>query len=134
MFNRVLSRQSLSRYLSTDHDPLFRFHRWQANLRVLDIEPVKTGPYVPVSHPFVERLIGSVRRELLDQTLFWNSPDLERKLGSFRDYYNESRVHSSLGGRTPAEVSDTRERQRADIRAYPWESHCGGLYQLPVAA
>ena len=127
MFNHVLSRQSLPQYLSTDHDPLFRFHRWQANLRVLDIEPVKTVPYVPVSHPFVERLIGTVRRELLDQTLFWNSPDLERKLASFRDYYNERRVHSSLGGRTPAEVSDNRERQRADIRAYRWESHCGGL-------
>ena len=66
--------------------------------------------------------------------LFWNSADLERKLGSFRDYYNESRVHSSLGGRTPAEVSDKRERQLADIRAYRWESHCGGLYQLSVAA
>jgi len=134
MFNRVLSRQSLPRYLSTDHDPLFQFHRWRANLRVLDIEPVKTVPYVPMSHPFVERLIGSVRRELLDQTLFWNSLDLERKLGSFRDYYNERRVHSSLGGQTPAEVSDNRERRRADIRAYRWKSHCGGLYQLPVAA
>jgi transposase InsO family protein len=100
----------------------------------LDIEPVKTVPYVPVSHPFVARLIGTIRRELLDQSLFWNLPDLERKLASFRDYYNESRVHSSLSGRTPAEVSDTRERQRADIRAYRWESHCGGLYQLPVAA
>jgi transposase InsO family protein len=64
MFNRVISRHALARYLSTDHDPLFRYHRWQTNLRVLDIEPVKTVPYVPVSHPFVERLIGSVRREL----------------------------------------------------------------------
>jgi transposase InsO family protein len=70
MFNHVISRQPLPRHLSTDHDPLFRYHRWQANLRVLDIEPVKTVPYVPVSQPFVERLIGSVRREFLDQTLF----------------------------------------------------------------
>ncbi len=98
MFNRVISRHALARYLSTDHDPLFRYHRWQANLRVLDIEPVKTVPYVPLSHPFVERLIGSVRREFLDQTLLWNSLDLERKLGSFRDYYNERRIHNSLGG------------------------------------
>ncbi len=55
-------------------------------------------PYVPLSHPFVERQIGSVRREFLDQTLLWNSLDPERKLGSFRDYYNERRIHSSLGG------------------------------------
>ena len=95
---------------------------------------MKTVSYIPVSHPFVERLIGSVRRELLDQTLFWNSHDLERKLGSFRDYFNESRVHSALGGQTPAEVSENCGRKQAGIRDYRWESHCSGLYQLPVAA
>ncbi len=134
MFNRVISRQPLPRYLSTDHDPLFRYHRWEANLRILDIGPIKSVPYTPASHPFVERLIGSVRREYLDQTLFWNSLDLERKLSSFREYYNASRVHSSLGGKTPAEVSDHCQRQRADIRNYRWQSHCGGLNTLPVAA
>jgi len=35
------------------------------------------------SHPFVERLIGTIRREFLDQTLFWNAVDLEKKLGMF---------------------------------------------------
>jgi len=134
MFNRVISAQALPRYLSTDHDPLFRYHRWQANLRVLEIEPVKTVPYVPWSHPFVERLIGTVRREFLDQTLFWNSVDLDRKLSSFRDYYNGSRVHSSLGGQTPNEVSENYAKRRADVHSYRWDSHCGGLYQLPVAA
>ena len=104
------------------------------SLRVLEIEPVKTVPYVPVSHPFIERLIGTVRRELLDQTLFWNSLDLERKLGSFRNNFNESRVHSVLGGQTPADVSENRERQRANSLEHRWQSHCGGLYQVPVAA
>ena len=82
----------------------------RANLGVSALEPVKTVPNLPVSHPFVERLLGTVRRELLDQTLFWNLRDLERKLGSLRDYYNESGIHSSLGGRTPAEVSHDRKR------------------------
>ena len=53
MFNRAVAAQTLPNYLSTDHDPLFRFHRWLANLRVLDIEEIKSVPYVPVSHPFV---------------------------------------------------------------------------------
>ena len=44
--------------LSSDHDPLYRFHKWQANLRVLEVTEIKTVPYVPLSHPFVERLIG----------------------------------------------------------------------------
>jgi putative transposase len=58
MFNHALSGQRLPKHLSTDHDPLFRFHRWRANLRVLEIEEVKTVPFVPCSHPFIERLIG----------------------------------------------------------------------------
>ena len=53
----------LRSYISTDHDPLFRFQRWLANLRVLEIDEIKTVPHVPVSHPFVERLIGTLRRE-----------------------------------------------------------------------
>jgi hypothetical protein len=36
-----------------DHDPLYRFHQWQANLWILDVEAIKTVPYVPLSHPFV---------------------------------------------------------------------------------
>jgi hypothetical protein len=52
--------------LSSDHDPLYRFHQWQANLRILAVKEIKTVPYVPLSHPFVERLIGTIRRECLD--------------------------------------------------------------------
>jgi hypothetical protein len=40
---------------------LYRFHQWQANLRVLGVTEIKTVPYVPLSHPFVERLIGMER-------------------------------------------------------------------------
>jgi hypothetical protein len=50
--------------------------------RVLEIEEVKSVPYPPGSDPFVERLIGTIRRELLDQTFFWNALDLARKLES----------------------------------------------------
>ena len=42
--------------------------------------------YVPLSHPFVERLIGTVRRECLDRTLFWTTADLESKLLDFKTY------------------------------------------------
>lgn len=80
MFYRAIAGQQLPKRASTDHDPLFRFHRWLANLRVLAIEEVKSVPYAPVSHPFIERLIGSVRREYLDHVFFWNATDLIRKL------------------------------------------------------
>src|SRR5450631_3649332 len=102
MFNRAIAGQRLPRHVSTDHDPLFRFHRWLANLRVLAIDEVKSVPYAPVSHPFIERLIGTVRRKYLDHVFFWNVIDLTRKLDAFADYYNAHRVHRSLDGTTPA--------------------------------
>ena len=103
MFKHAVASQPLPKYLSTDHDPLFRLHRWLANLRVLEIEEVKLVPYTPVSHPFVERLIGTIRREFLDRVFFWNVTDLARKLAEFRDYYNAHRVHRSLDGTTPVQ-------------------------------
>jgi putative transposase len=86
MFNRAIAGQRLPRHVSTDHDPLFRFHRWLANLRVLAIDEVKSVPYAPVSHPFIERLIGTVRRKYLDHVFFWNVIDLTRKLDAFTTY------------------------------------------------
>lgn len=70
MFNHAVAGQPLPKRVSTDHDPLFCFHRWLANLRVREIEEVKSVPYAPISHPFVERLIGTIRREYLDRVFF----------------------------------------------------------------
>src|SRR5215467_15297813 len=41
MFNRAIHAQMLPKYLSSDHDPLYRFHQWQANLRVLDVQETR---------------------------------------------------------------------------------------------
>jgi transposase InsO family protein len=131
MFNHVLGRsESVPQSLSSDHDPLFRFHRWRANLRILQIREIKTVPDVPLSHPFVERLIGTIRREFLDQVPFWTSADLERKLSDFMRYYNRERTHRALGGNPPVPSAKSAAR----IHSVTWQSHCRGLYQLPFAA
>lgn len=134
MFNGATSGRSKPRYVSTDHDPLFRFHRWLANLRVLEVKEIKSVPYAPVSHPFVERLIGTIRREYLDQVLFWNAVDLASKLNEFKDYYNAHRVHRSLGGTTPAQYAGASSAAPASIDHYAWRQHCRGLFQTPIAA
>ena len=134
MFNDAIAGQSLPKRVSTDHDPLFRFHRWLANLRVLEIEETKSVPYVPTSHPFIERLIGTIRREYLDRVLFWNGVDLTRKLAAFRDYYNEHRVHRSLDGTTPAHRAGVSSPAPAALDQYNWQQHCRGLFQTPIAA
>ena len=134
MFNSAVRGQGLPRYVSTDHDPLFEAHRWRANLRILEIDEIKTVPHVPLSHPFVERLIGTMRREFLDHVLFWNRRDLERKLVEFQAYYNAARFHAALDGRTPLTFTDHRAVLPADLSRVRWVSYCRDLVQLPVAA
>jgi transposase InsO family protein len=120
--------------LSTDHDPLFAFHRWKANLRVLGVSEIKSVPYAPMSHPFVERLIGTIRRELLDHIPFWHSRDLARKLNQFRDYYNNGRTHHGLSGMTSSTTANTGPNHVANLNNYRWQAHCRGLFELPIAA
>jgi transposase InsO family protein len=134
MFNQAVAGQPRPKHLSTDHDPLFRFHRWLANLRVTEINETKSVPFVPVSHPFIERLIGTVRREYLDRLFFWNSVDLTRKLEAFRDYYNEVRVHRSLDGTTPAHSAGASSPAPAILHSYVWQQHCQALFQTPMTA
>ena len=84
-----------------------------------------------MSHPFIERLIGSARRELLDQTFFWTATDLKNKLREFQCYYNKCRTHSGRDDATP--VNSDFEKV-VDINNYRWKKHCRGLIELPVAA
>jgi putative transposase len=132
MFNRAIRGQFwLPKYLSSDNDPLYRFHQWQANLRILELKQIKSIPHVPLSHPFVERLIGTLRREYLDHLLFWTTADLENKLLDFRAYFNNHRTHNSLEGQTP----DTpTSRPVVNLCSFRWQPHCRSLYQTPMAA
>ena len=134
MFNKIIAQHELPRYLSSDNDPLFTFHRWRANLRVLDIKEIKSIPYTPTSHPFVERVIGTVRQGLLDQTLFWSANDLQNKLEQFQHYYNDKRGHSSLNRITPANKANEKKANVISINKYQWKSFSRGLFRLPMAA
>jgi putative transposase len=106
---------------------LYRFKQWQANLPVLEVKEIKTVPYVPISHPFVERLIGTIRREYLDRILFWTTADLEQKLLDFQHYYNGYRTHAGLQGRV-RESTDDRSAFPLSLDSYRWKAH------IPIAA
>jgi len=134
MFNHAIAGSSMPKYLSSDHDPLFKFHRWVASLRIMDIEEIKTIPYTPLSHPYIERVIGTIRREYLDRTLFWNSSDLERKLDAFKNYYNQHRVHASLDGVPPAKFVNNTGSKNANLRNFGWKNHCNRLFHTPIPA
>jgi transposase InsO family protein len=134
MFNQAMSGTDPPRLLSADNDPLFKFHRWQANLRILDVKELKSVPYVPKSHPYIERVIGTIRREYLDHTPFWSSLDLARKLDDFKDYYNNHRTHAALSGQSPTKFGRPAKQSCADINDYRWQTHCRGLFQTPIPA
>jgi hypothetical protein len=85
---------------------------------------------IPMSYLLVERLIGSIRRELIDHTLFWTATDLDNKLRDYQAYYNEHRCHASRDGVTPIERDS---KIVVDINKYRWEQYCRGLFQLPAA-
>ncbi len=113
---------------------LFKFHRWQANLRILEIEEVKSVPYTPTSHPFVERLIRICRNEVLDRAIFWTASDLQAKLDCFQNYFNEHRTHMGLDGCIPNQISENKTLNLINIKKYRWEKYCRGLFDLPIAA
>jgi hypothetical protein len=71
-----------------------------------------------------------MRREFLDQVLFWNARDLERTLAEFQAYYNATRGHASLEGYTPLTFVDKHAVAPADLSHVRWVSHCRELVQL----
>src|SRR5262249_31219877 len=82
-------------------------------------------------HPIVERLVGTLRRECLDRTLFWTTADLEAKLREVQEYFNKHRTHAGLGGRLPDPGGPASP---ISFTSYGWQKHCRGLYQTPIAA
>ena len=134
MFNKAIAGSGIPKRLSYDNDPLFKYFQWKANLRILDIESVRTVPYVPISHPFIERKIGSIRREYLDHVFYWNCADLERKLEEFKKYFNGDRVHAGIHGMTPNKRAEISKIKIANFENYKWHSQCNGLFEMPIAA
>ena len=133
MFHSIISNQKLPQRISTDNDPLFKFKRWEANLRILEIEQIKSVPYTPISHPFVERLIRTIREELLNHVLVWNSSDFQKKLDAYKDFFNQYRAHSGIDAMTP-ENKSLGNQKVLSLNNYKWEKHLRGLVQLPAAA
>jgi putative transposase len=119
--------------ISHDHGPVFRSVAWKRVLAVLEIEEIWSVPFIPRSHSFVERLIGTIRRELLDRTLFWNERDLLKKLSAYQTYFNEVRVHSAIDGKT-TDNRDSLTKITHEPWNLKWKSYCQGLFNVPVAA
>ena len=86
---------------------------------------IRDGPTAlrsPWQNGFVERLIGSIRRECLDHVIFFNTADLRCVLKAYAKYYNEARTHLSLGTNAPV------NREIMSVGAIKSIPHLGGLH------
>ena len=88
------------RYMLRDGDGIYGDRVWR-KLESLSIDEVVTAPASPWQNAYVERLIGSLRRELLDHVIVFNERHLKRLLSSYLDYYHPWRTHQSLDQDTP---------------------------------
>jgi putative transposase len=89
------------RYLLRDRDGIYGEY-FRKRVSAMGIEEVITAPRSPFQNPFVERLIGSIRRECLDHIIVFNEDHLRRILREYFDYYHNARPHQALERNSPA--------------------------------
>jgi putative transposase len=88
------------KFLVRDRDSKF-VAVFDAVFQSLGIRIIKTPVQAPRANAIMERWIGSCRREILDRTLVWNLPHLQRVLADYEDHYNRHRPHRTLQQASP---------------------------------
>jgi transposase InsO family protein len=83
------------RYLLRDRDASYGAY-FCNRVEAMGIKEVVTAPRSPWQNAYVERVIGSIRRECLDHIVIFNERHLRRVLSSYVDYYQRTRTHLSL--------------------------------------
>src|SRR5918994_3079076 len=95
------TRMHTRRFLLRDRDTKF-VDGFDAVFHACGIGIVKTPPQAPRANAICERLVGTLRRELLDRTLILNQQHLRRVLDEYTKRYNDHRPHWTLGQHAPA--------------------------------
>ena len=113
----------MPKYLLRDRDGIFGAG-FTKQVEDLSIEEVLSAPRSPWQRAYVERLIGTIRRECLDHVIVFNEASLHRHVKSFLAYYHESRTHLSLDKDTP----ETRPVQATEAGRIVTIPQVGGLH------
>ncbi len=114
---------SAPRYLLRDRDDVYG-PSFTQRVVALGIHPVRTAPRSPWQNPFVERVIGSLRRECLDHLIVLDERHLKRILREYVDYYHACRTHLSLEKDAP-ESRRVESPEMGGVTAVPM---VGGLH------
>jgi len=111
------------RYLLHDRDSIYG-DVFRRRVRGMAIREVLTAPRSPWQNPYVERLIGSLRRECVDHLIVFNESSLRRTLKSYFAYYHGARTHLSLEKDAP----ETRPVQPPELGSVVELPEVGGLH------
>jgi hypothetical protein len=111
------------RYLLRDRDTSYGIC-FQNRARAMGIEEVLTAPRSPWQNPYVERIVGSIRRDCLDHVIIFNETHLRRVLSCYFRYYHRSRTHLSLNKDCP-DPRSIQPPSAGKIVAFP---EVGGLH------
>jgi putative transposase len=111
------------RYLLRDRDKIFG-ETFTCQVRDLGIQEVLSAPRSPWQRAYVERVIGSIRRECLDHVIVFGETSLRRTLRGYFDYYHRSRTHLALGKDAP----DPRPVQVPELGPIVAMPQVGGLH------
>jgi transposase InsO family protein len=114
---------SAPRFVIRDRDGIYG-PDVQATMQAMGIEGVVIAPRAPWQNPFVERVIGSLRRECLDHVIVWNERSLRRHLQQYLAYYHQWRTHLSLDKDAPV----ARAAQPPTCGTIVQIPHLGGLH------
>jgi putative transposase len=114
-------------YLLRDRDTVYG-HPFRQRVKGMRISEVLTAPQSPWQIPFVERLIGSVRRECLNHVLVLSERHLRRILTRYFAYYHRARTHLSL----EKDVPDGRLSEPPEVGTILQIPEVGGLHHRYV--
>ena len=111
------------RYLLRDRDQIFG-DTFREQVKDMKIVEVLSAPRSPWQRAYVERLIGSIRRECLDHVIVFGEASLRRILASYLSYYHRTRPHLSLAKDSP----EPRPIQRLELGPVVAIPQVGGLH------
>jgi putative transposase len=113
----------IPRYLLRDRDKIFG-DIFREQVKDMKIKEVLSAPRSPWQRAYVERLIGSVRRECLDHMIVFGEASLRRALSSYFSYYHQTRPQLSLEKDSP----EPRSIQRQELGSVVAIPQVGGLH------
>ena len=88
------------KFLIRDRDKIFG-EAFTQSVSALGIRPILTAYRSPWQNGYVERLIGSIRRECLDHLIIVNETHLRKVLNLYIHYYNTQRTHLGVSKDSP---------------------------------